>query len=212
MSSRNPLAFACAVAASLLTGGSRGVAAQTAGPPSLVGSWTLNKDLSGQPGERSTDDRRGDRQDGRRGGGGFRGGGFGGGRRGGGGRGGDGGRGGFDPEQAARARDAMRDIANAPEHLTIVQTDSMIIVTAQDGRTTRLSADGRKIKDESTKLERKTKWEAGKLVSEITGLAGAKIAESYWVDAERRQLHVTVHRDDDQRPLTLSRVYDADSK
>ena len=214
MSSRRALetALALAAAAGVLAGGDRRAAAQTATPPSLVGAWTLNKDLSDQPGDRSSDDRSGDRRGGRRGGGGFGGGGFGGGRRGGGGRGGDGGRGGFDPEQTARTRDALREITDTPEHLTIVQAERMIILTGPDGRTTRLSADGKKIKDESTKLERKTKWDAGKLVSEITGLAGMKITESYWADPERHQLHVTVQNDNDRRPLSVNRVYDADAK
>ena len=99
---------------------------------------------------------------------------------------------------------------NPPEHLTIVQTDNMIIMTGPDGRTTRLSTEGKKIKDEATKIERRTKWDGGKLVSEITGLAGIKITESYSVDPERHQLHVTVQSDNDRRPLTTHRVYDAD--
>src|SRR6185295_15504032 len=88
----------------------------------------------------------------------------------GGGRGGPGGgMGNRDPEEARRRMEAMRDLMTAPEHLTITRTDSLIIVTGGDGRTTRLSADGKKIKDESTGLERKTRWENGNLVSEITG-------------------------------------------
>lgn len=192
--------------------------AQGSPQASLVGAWTANRELSDAPpqegdaADRGTDDRRG----GRRGGGGSGGGGFGGGRRGGGrggggGRGADGGRAG-DPEQTARVRAAMRDIMNPPEHLTIVQSDNMIIVTGPDGRTTRLSADGKKIKDDATKIERKTKWDGGKLVSEISGLAGAKITESYTVDPERHQLHLTVQSDNQRRPTTIHRVYDADSR
>ena len=67
-------------------------------------------------------------------------------------------------------RDAMRDVTEPSERLTIVQTDSMVLITGADGRTTRLSADGKKIKDENTGVERKTKWDGGKLVSEISGL------------------------------------------
>jgi hypothetical protein len=106
----------------------------------------------------------------------------------------------------------MRDIMNPPERLTIVQTENMIIMTGPDGRTTRLSPDGRKIKDDATKIERRTKWDGGKLVSEITGLAGAKITESYSVDPDRHQLHLTVQSDNDRRPITINRVYDADAR
>jgi hypothetical protein len=106
-------------------------------------------------------------------------------------------------------RDAMREIMNPPVHLIIVQTETMIIVTGPDGRTTRLSPDGKKVKDESTKTERKTKWDGLKLVSEISGLGPRKITETYSVDPERRQLHVDVQVE--QRPDTIHRVYDADS-
>jgi hypothetical protein len=193
--------------------------AQGSPQASLVGAWTANRELSDAPpqegdtADRGTDDRRGSR----RGGGGFGGGGFGGGGRRGGGRGGGGSRGGDDgragdPDQTARVRAAMRDIMNPPEHLTIVQSDTMIIVTGPDGRTTRLSADGKKIKDDATKIERKTKWDGGKLVSEISGLAGTKITESYTVDPERHQLHLTVQSDNQRRPTTIHRVYDADNR
>src|SRR5215813_9704997 len=84
---------------------------------SIVGAWTLNKDLSdtGQ-GRTNSDGQSGDT--GRPGGGGFGGGGF--------GRGG----GGFDggqpqnTEAAQRMRSAMRDEMQAPDHMTIVQTDT----------------------------------------------------------------------------------------
>lgn len=99
---------------------------------------------------------------------------------------------------------------NPPAHLIIVQTESMIVVTGPDGRTIRLSPDGKKIKDEATKLDRKTKWDGEKLVSEITGLAGAKITEAYSADPERHQLHVVVVYENDRRPRTVNRVYDAD--
>ena len=76
-------------------------------------------------------------------------------------------------------RDVMRDIMSPPDHLTIVQAGTMIIITGADGRTTRLSPDGKKIKDESTKIERKTVWTDGKLVSEISGLGQGKVTETY---------------------------------
>ncbi|MFI5384870.1 MAG: hypothetical protein ACHQ50_02010, partial [Fimbriimonadales bacterium] len=67
------------------------------------------------------------------------------------------------PEDAQRMRDALRDIMTAPARLTIVRTESrMILITTGEGRVTRLSPDGKKIKDDSTKIERKTKWDGGK--------------------------------------------------
>ena len=179
--------------------------------PSLAGGWTLNKDLSDQPQGRSDGEGRDSGQNGRRGGG------FGGGRRrggggfGGGGFGNGGGAEGRTPEDAQRMRNALRDEMQAPEHLIITQSDATVIMTAGDGRTTRLSTDGKKIKDESTKIERKTVWDGGKLVSEINGLGRNKITETYSVDAEHKQLHVTLAIDN-QGKTTVKRVYDADPR
>jgi hypothetical protein len=186
-------------------------------PSSLVGAWTLNKDLSDSPQESSANrdadgggSRNGGGGGGRRRGGGFGGGGFGGGgsRRGG----GAGAPTAVDPQEAQRMRDAMRELFNPPDHLTIVQTETMVILTGPDGHTTRLSPDGKKIKDESTKIERKTKWDGGKLVSEIGGLPLGKVIETMSVDPERHQLRISLAGDNDRRPLMVSHVYDADAK
>jgi len=179
----------------------------------IVGAWTLNKELSDSPQDGASGDRAGGDRGGYRSGGGGRrrggGGGFGGGF-GGGGRGGGQGTPAADPEETARRRNAMRDLLTPPDRLTIVQTDSMVIITGPDGRTTRLSPDGKKIKDESTKIDRRTKWDGTKLVSEIGGLPLGKITETWSVDPERRQLHISLKNDDDHRPLMVTRVYDAD--
>ena len=116
------------------------------------------------------------------------------------------------PEDMARMRDAMRDTMNPPDRLTITQTERMVIMTTGDGRTTRLSTDGKTIKDDSTKIERKTKWDGGKLVSEISHLGPGKITETYSADPEHHQLHVTVQVDDARQPMTVNRVYDADRR
>src|SRR6266536_463522 len=164
MDYRNHLRITIGLAVGALTMAQAADGAAQTPPSPLIGGWTINKDLSSQPADgndeanaRRDRDRAGDRRGGG-GGGGFRGG-FGGGRRGGGG-----GRGAeaVDPDAIARMRDALRDLTNPPVHLVIVQTDSMIILTGPDGRTMRLSPDGKKIKDESTKTERKTKWDGGK--------------------------------------------------
>ena len=181
-------------------------APDTAG--SIVGAWTLNKDMSDSPQDREADRER--RQDGRRGigrgGGGFGRGGF--------GRGGGGDRGGgaTSPEDMARMRDAMRDIMNPPDRLTITQTERTVIMTTGDGRTTRLSTDGKTIKDDSTNIERKTKWDGRKLVSEISHLGPAKIFETYSADPEHRQLRVTVQVENVRQPKTVNRVYDSDAR
>ena len=150
--------------------------------------------------------------DGQRGRGGF------GGRRGGGGFGRGGGGGGFpggrgsgeSPETERRRTEALRVITEAPEYLTIVQTESLVIITTGDGRTTRLSPDGKKIKDDSTGIERKTKWDGNKLVSDITGAWPGKITETYVVDPEHDRLNVTLQMDNSRGPNAgvVHRVYD----
>jgi hypothetical protein len=107
--------------------------------------------------------------------------------------------------------EAMRDIMTPADRLTIVQTDSMIIVTTGDGRTTRMSPNGKSTKDENTRIERKTKWDGAKLVSEISGVGRGKITETYEVDPEKHQLHLTLSVPDvrgGSQERTITRVYD----
>jgi hypothetical protein len=186
--------------------------AQTTDKASIAGAWTLNKEASdASPGAAGSGGQGGDNARGRGDRGSGRGGGYG--RRGGGGfgrMGGGGDRGGRgNPEEMARMRDAMRDLANPSDHLTITQTDSMIVITGADGRTMRLSPDGKKIKDDNTKIERKTKWDGPSLVSEISGLGPGKMTQTFSVDPERHQLRVVVHMEGRSgQPRTITHVYD----
>ena len=183
---------------------------------SIVGAWTLNAE-----GSDSTRDRQdgGDEPRGRRGDGGGGGGGYGRGRgmgrgAGGGSRGGPAGFGNRDPEEIRRRMQAMRDVLTPADRLTITRTDSLVIVTAGDGRTTRLSADGKKIKDESTNVERKTRWENGKLVSEISGTAG-HATEIYSVNPAQHELLVIVRLESsgaDENVRVLHRLYTLDAR
>ena len=192
-------------------------AAQTSSAPSLEGAWTLNKNQSDQLAT-GRDDAGGRGGRDRSGGDGGRAG-RGGGRGGFGGRGGGAGRGGgnppaVNPDEVARQRDAMRDVMNPPDHYAITQTESMIVLTAPDGRTTRLAPDGKKIKDDNTKVERKTKWEGGKLVSEINGLGPSKMTQTFAVDPGSHQLRIAVHVEGNGRAQARSftHVYDLDAK
>jgi len=185
--------------------------AQTPKPnDALVGAWTLNKSASelGDAGDGRAgrgdgeDDRRGDDGGRRRGGGGF--------------GGGVGGRGFGDQraqnqEAMQRMRDALRQELQAPDHMTIVSSETTIIITTPDGHTTRLATDGTKIKDESTGVERKTKWLGGKLVSEVSGLGRGKITETYSVETDAKQLRVKLDVDG-ARKTTQTRVYDLDQR
>ena len=116
------------------------------------------------------------------------------------------------PDDMARMRDAMRNVMTPPDRLTIVQTETLVIITTSDGRTTRLSPDGKKIKDDSTRIERRTKWDGGKLVSEISGLGPGKMTETYSADSEHKQLHVTLQMENPRQPMTMNRVYDSEAR
>ena len=181
---------------------------------SIVGSWTLNRSLSDSPIDRMQG--RGGRGGGATGafgrGGGRGGGGFGGGFPGGGFPGGGSGAQ-KDPEEAARRQEALRAVLDAPDHLTIVRTDSMLIITTGEGNTTRLSPDGQAIKDESTHTERRTRWENGKLFSVISG-SGPKMTEIYSADAGHRELLVVIQVESgrDEQARVLHRLYQADAR
>ena len=214
------LALGMLMAAVAFLPGPFAVQAQSPAPgSSIAGAWTRNTDLSDAPSERG---HQGDDSGRERGNGSGGGGGGGGRRRGGGGGGGFGGRGGGagrgvpqgNPEDMARMRDAMRDITNPSDHFIITQTDSMVVLTGADGRTTRLSPDGKKIKDDNTKIERKTKWDGGKLVSEINGLGPGKMTQTFAADPEGKQLRITVVMDGGRsnQPRTITQVYDADPR
>jgi len=199
--------------------------APSSSPDGIVGAWTLNKDLSDKPPERP-DGSQGDRGSGASGGsggGGRRGGGrFGGGGGGGGGYGrGGGGMGnrsaaGGDDQDRQRQMAAMREVMEAPDRLTITRSDAMIILTSGDGRTTRLQADGKGVKDDSTKVERKTRWTGDKLVSEISGVGRGKITQTYMSDPEQHRLTVTLvmenGRSQDGKPRTITHIYDAEAR
>ncbi len=94
---------------------------------------------------------------------------------------------------------AVRDLLEAPERMTITRTESMVIIITGDGRTTRLATDNSRVKDESTGIERRSRWEADTLVSEISGTRGGKITERYGIDPESHRLVVTLQVDGGNR-------------
>src|SRR5438093_1375813 len=63
-------------------------------------------------------------------------------------------------------------------------------------------------------LSDKPQWDAGKLVSEVSGLGPGKITETYAVDPEHHQLMVTVAMENSRmpQPMTQHRVYDAEPR
>jgi hypothetical protein len=111
-------------------------------------------------------------------------------------------------------RDAMRDIMEPSEHLIITQTPTMVVITGADGRTTRLAPDATKVKDENTKMERKTKWDGDRLVSEISGLGPGKMTQTFAVDPESHRLRVSLLMEGGRsgQARTIVHVYDPDAR
>ena len=132
----------------------------------------------------------------------------------------------MNPDDMARMRDAMRDLTSPSNHLTIVETDSMVVLTSADGRTTRLAPDGKKVKDDNTGIERKTKWDGEKLVTEVSGLGPmGKATQTIAADPESHQLRIVLQTEggrqggrqaaagnsaQDRGPRTMTHVYDDD--
>ncbi len=196
----------------------------------LAGTWVLNDELSDDPragrGERVDDGRADD--DARRRGGrpGFGGGpgGFGRAPGGFGGRGGrSGGRGGDrpDPEQAARLREAVRDLMTAARRMTITGNTQEVVLAYNDGRVVRLIPDGREhagLAGTRARVTRTTRWRGETLETDIELQAGRALSlrQTYDVraagDGSSRQLIVTTHvrggrlRRGDEREIR--RVYD----
>lgn len=92
--------------------------------------------------------------------------------------------------------DALRDLLTPTERMTITTTSAMVIITSDDGRTVRLLTDGSEIKDESTRVTRRSRWVNGTLVSEISGLIRGKASETYSIDVDSGRLTLKVHVDD----------------
>lgn len=119
----------------------------------------------------------------------------------------------MDREALERRIEAMRAIVRPAERLTITRTPSMVIITNEEGSTTRLAPDGSRVKDESTGIERRSRWDGATLVTEITGVQGGRITETYAADPTTGQLIVTLQlpprrNSDDKTGQTLRRVYE----
>ena len=208
---------AVALAAVVAWTAAAAIAAQAGGAPDLTGTWVLNTDLSDRPGQGAGGS---DRDGGGRRGPGGGGGGMGRPGRGLGGRGGGfGGRGGDRPdrEDMERMRAAMDAAMRAAKRLIIVKGEPGLIVTDDEGVSTRLALDGRKETGaiNGAPFESTTKWDAGKLRVEKKFKGGLKVVEIYSVSVEPRLLTVSSSLDGGGRRAggrTVTRVYDAEAR
>ncbi len=208
-----------ALAASLCIAAPLVATLPAAGPASrdLSGSWTLNPGLSQEP-------PRGGMEDGTRptgpvgggmGGGGGAMGGMGGGRPGGGPMSGAGGAG-MDPERMRRARDTMRELMDAPEHLSIANDGNTVVIEAPDGSRERLVADGKKYPHtlDAGDVTNRAAWKDGVLRVETTTKDGIKVERRFALesaaDGTSTRLVVTyvANMPMARRPMEVKKVYD----
>lgn len=184
--------------------------AETAQPLEIVGAWTLNRDLSTKPEDVA------DPRDGSRAGRGGAGGGFGGGRGGGGSFGRGGGMGQPSEEDRKRMQAVARRLREAPERLTITYDGRTVAFANGDGRTWKVTTDG-KTQTRLTgdgEIDIKGRIEGPKLIVEETVGGRAKLVYEYAPaeDAGTRRLSVKVKLDGGsvaRRVPEMTRVYDA---
>lgn len=187
-----------AIAVGVLALGAVTTAAQpvTAARPDLAGHWQLNRELSDDARVKlkaingRSGDTLGGHGPGRHGGlGRIFGGLFGGGR-------------------AAHAQ--IEDvIVNAPTSFILVHDDQRVVLTDQSGRARTLPTNNRKTKVDGRDV--RTRWETGRLVSEIT-VGAAKVVETYERSATAPQLIVTAMIEMQGQKLAVRRVYDPVTK
>jgi hypothetical protein len=190
----------------------RPAASGASATPDLTGLWILNEELSEKPPERG----RGGESEGRggrppRGGGGGMGG-FGGGGRRGGFPGGEGGNA-RSREDIERMRAVMEVALRAPGKLTIVRSEAVLVVTDEDGRSVRLTLDGKKNKStvDGLEVETSSKWDDGVLRVERKFKGDMKAVDELSLPTDPRILVMTTKVEGGGtrgRALTLKRVYD----
>jgi hypothetical protein len=114
-------------------------------------------------------------------------------------------------EEQAAMQDVIDDLMQPADVLTITQGERDVTIARDDGRTLRLYADGRKAREANGAVERTTRWDGPRLVSDIKIGDGPKITESWWLSADGKQLQTSIRlqmpRSD--REVVIHRVYDS---
>jgi len=188
------------------------VRAQAPARPDLTGTWVLNRELTDRVGTGTAP------EDADRGGrrappGGGMGGPGGMGGRGGGMRGPGAGGGMPDREEMERRRSAMDAAMRVPSRLIIVNGESGLVVTDEEGVSMRIPVEGKKDTGavNGVPFETTSKWEGAALRVERKFKGGLKVVDHYSVAGEARLLTVTSKIEGGRGGRTVSRVYDSSS-
>jgi hypothetical protein len=115
------------------------------------------------------------------------------------------------PEEMERMRAAMDAVRHAPTRLIIVKGETGLIVTDDEGVSTRLALDGSRETGaiNGVPFETMTKWEEGKLRVEKKFKGGLKLIERYSVSSDPRMLTVSLKTEGGRGGgRTMKRVYD----
>jgi hypothetical protein len=105
-------------------------------------------------------------------------------------------------------RAAMDDVLEPAAVLTVTQGDPELIVVRDDGRVLRLYTNGRKAKERNGTVERKTRWDGARLVSNVKLEGGRKLTEVWALAEDGRQLRSSVRLELGRDELVVDRVYD----
>ena len=112
---------------------------------------------------------------------------------------------------------AMKDLMTAPRRMTVVETESAVLLTYDDGRVLRLIPDDREhagIAGNSMQVKRRTTWSGEKLVTriELQSRMKLELEQTYEVLVDGGQLVITSkfesERFADDEDRELQRVYD----
>jgi len=191
------LVVVCTAAVLGLAAQQRPTEATNPATSAIVGVWAIDKDTSDLPNRMTSGGPGAGVPAGGPGGGmGGAGGGIGGrGGRGGGMPGGIGGFGGRrDPDEMQRTRRIMADVSTPPDTLTIVQNGAFVILTANDGRSVKLTTDGK----EQERLtgdglvKSKARWDGDQLRIEEKIQDGPKVTRTYMASSDRRHLIIAI--------------------
>jgi hypothetical protein len=204
--------LALAALALLVCSGATDAQERPAGPaaprqvPNLAGRWELNAQesdsLQGQLPDRASGGRAGvfGGYGGGRGTTGATGGGF------------PGGGAGSGAPESSVSREQMQRLLKASSVLLIVQDETHLSLTDEDGRVVMLKPDGTKVKEQQfgQSIERTTKWDGRSLITSAKLKSGTKVTQTFSKISEGLQLVVVTKVEGGRlpRPTQFRRVYD----